>query len=233
MLKYEEINSPLHPRNLLIFLHGYNGNLQDHSQILSWLQRYFPQDTIIAPQAPEICDKNPEKLQWFGMLKYDKDNIRTQPQTNVSEIYAIYNQAFAEINKRSEEINSFISEQQKLHNLTDSQTYIIGFSQGAMLAIFSALSRPTKISGVFALSGLVAAAAELDKNIRSRPPVFLYHGEKDQKVQFKTAEFSLTWLTEHKIKASLQTYPELSHHVTESEIKNIAEIISYSDKHML
>ena len=52
-------------------------------------------------------------------------------------------------------MNSFIDEQQKLWNISDENTYIMGFSQGAMISIYTSLTRKTKLAGCIAVAGIM------------------------------------------------------------------------------
>ena len=214
------------PQNLVIFLHGYNGNPADHQYAIDWLKQYLQQSILIVPEAPEICDKNPQKKQWFGMLKYDAANRRSQPETTVAEIMDIYNAAAPEIASRAQMLNQFISDLQQQFNIDNAHTYLIGFSQGAMLTVWTALTRPQKIAGGFVLSGLIAAEETLADKVESQPPLYLYHGQDDMKVQYKTLDFSAQWLQQRQIPLKVQTYTDLAHRINEAEIKSIADIIN-------
>ena len=75
------------------------------------------------------------------------------------------------------------------------------------------------------LSGLVAGVDELSKNIKSKPSIYLFHGQKDAKVQYKTLSSTSLWLKEHGIDFQTFIYPELAHKVIEDEIIKISEII--------
>lgn len=214
------------PRKLVIFLHGYNGTPQDHEYVIDWLKSQLKDSLLIIPLAPEISDKNPEKRQWFGMLQYDAENLRAHPQTSSKRIFTIYNSAAQDVDHRSSEINQFIDQLQQQHQISDSQTYLLGFSQGAMLTIYTALSRQHSLAAAFALSGLIAGSKLLNQKISSRPPLYLFHGEQDMKVQYKTLPDSISWLQKHHIEPIVQTYPELAHRVCEAEIKQISAIIN-------
>ncbi len=226
MLKYNHYILGDIPQNLVIFLHGYNGNPADHQYAIDWLKQYLQQSILVVPEAPEICDKNPDKRQWFGMLKYDAANRRSQPETTVAEIMDIYNAAAEEIVSRTQVLNDFISDMQQQFHIDNAHTYLIGFSQGAMLTVWTALTRPQKIAGGFVLSGLIAAEKTLSGKIESRPPLYLFHGVDDMKVQYKTLPFSEEWLKEHQITVQCRTFDDLAHRMNEDEIKMVADIIN-------
>lgn len=226
MLEAKQYQIGEQPQNLVIFLHGYNGTLDDHKYAIDWLRQYLQQAILITPQAPQICDKNPQKRQWFGMLKYDSENKRSNPQTPVEDIFAIYNDAALEIDFCAETINTFIDTQQRLFNIDDAHTFLIGFSQGAMLALYTALTRPEPLGGAFVLSGLVAGEFLLEQKISAEPQVYMFHGTADLKVQSKTFPHSVEWLENHQIPVKQHIYSGLAHRINEDEIMTIATIIN-------
>ncbi len=225
MFEFKQYEIGNHPQNLVVFLHGYNGDLADHQYAIDWLREHLNETILLTPQAPEICDKNPNKRQWFGVLKHDAKGRRTLAQTSVVDIFAIYEQAADEIKMQADAVNRFITEQQKKYNIDDAHTFLIGFSQGAMLAIYTALTRSQKIGAVFTFSGLVAGKDKLATQIQARPPFYLFHGEQDMKVQYKTLAESVDWLNKHQIKTQIKTYPNLTHHIDEDEIIIVAQTI--------
>ena len=214
------------PHSLVIFLHGYNGNLQDHQYAVDWLCSAIKSACIVTPEAPQQCDKNPDKKQWFGMLKYDPERRRSMPETPTDEIFAIYNKAREDIDACAADINEFITQMQQKFNIPDSRTYLIGFSQGAMLTIYTALTRRGPLAGAFSLSGLVAGSELLAGKITARPPLHLLHGENDLKVQYKTLPNSLLWLKQHGINARAKSFADLAHKINSEEINYIAAIIN-------
>lgn len=226
MFHYDAYNLNKKQANLVIFLHGYNGSIADHRYAVDWLNEKLDNAYIIVPQAPEICDKNPQKYQWFGMIKYDPEKKRNQPETSSQDIFKIYNAAGRDIDAQAHNINAFIDEMQANLHIKDSRTFLIGFSQGAMLTIYTALTRKKTLGGAFALSGLVAGTELLQKQILSRPDIYLFHGENDIKVQYKTLPDTMKWLTDHQINTAVRTYAGLDHRMVEDEIETIAQKIN-------
>jgi len=228
MFDFKQYNLGENPQNLVIFLHGYNGNLEDHQYAVDWLNEYLQSAILLTPQAPEVCDKNPSKRQWFGMLKHDPEYRRINPAVSNEDIFAIYNFAGEQIDACAAQINDFITSQQQRLNIDDKNTFLIGFSQGAMLSIYCALSRSSSLGGVFVLSGLIAGEAKLAQKIHSRPPLYLFHGVNDLKVQYKTLTSTVDWLHCHNIEVQSKIYHDLAHRINEDEIKFIAAKIAES-----
>ena len=226
MLEYDVYLLGEKTENLVIFLQGYNGTIATHQYAIDWLTDGLQDAVLIVPHAPEISDKNPERFQWFGMLKYDANNLRTKPETSTEEIFAIYNRTANDMDRCAYEINSFINDMQKIYQIEDKHTFLCGFSQGAMLTIYTALTRPTELGGAFVLSGLVAGADSLAAKIRSRPQMYMFHGKDDLRVQFKTLEQSQKLLTEHNVPLQIQVFDNLEHKMSEEEIAFIADKIN-------
>lgn len=226
MFEYDSYITGEQPDKLVIFLHGYNGTIATHQYALDWFKQYVQNAVIIAPHAPQISDKNPERRQWFGLRKYDAANTRSQPQTSVEDIFDIYNRAAPEIDSCAAQINNFIDTIQQKYGIDDAHTFLCGFSQGAMLTIYTALSRATVLGGAFALSGLAAGVDLLQTKIKAHPPLYLFHGEDDLRVQYKTLPTTLAWLKKNNIPANVQTYAGLDHRMKEEEIRLIADIIN-------
>ena len=226
MLDYDVYLLGEKTENLVIFLHGYNGTIATHQYAIDWLVNDLQDAVLIAPHAPEISDKNPERFQWFGMLKYDANNSRAQPETSTEEIFEIYNRTANDMDRCAYEINAFIDDMQKIYQVDDKHTFLCGFSQGAMLTIYTSLTRPNELGGAFVLSGLVAGADSLSSKIRSRPQTYMFHGRKDWRVQFKTLKYSQRWLNERDIPLQVQVYDDLEHKMNEEEMAFVADKIN-------
>ncbi len=231
MFEYVVKNFGNKSSSLVIFLHGYNGCVEDHAYALDWLKQYLPNSLLIVPIAPEICDKNPDKKQWFGMKKYDPENIRFDEKISAEDIFEIYSRTQPEISKRAAEINEFISEVQKKYNVDSENVFLIGFSQGAMLALYSALKSKKNLGGVFALSGLIAGAQKLSEKIIGVSPIYLFHGMEDHKVQYKTLALTEKWFDERKINYEAFVYEHLAHKICEDEVIKISQIIQNKSTH--
>lgn len=233
MFNYNEYGNVDNPYKLLIFLHGYDSNAATNLPDILPLTEKIAAACLVLPQSSQTSDKHANTFQWFSLLKHDSNQTRRNPQTSCAEIYNIYNAPAAEIAQQAHELNNFIDKLQKKHNISNSNTYLIGFSQGAMMALYTGLSRSQSIGGIFALSGLVAGSAKLSAEICSYPPVYLYHGKQDNIVQYKTFATTAEWLQKHHVQFQAFTYPQLAHRIIPAEINNIAHIISDSDMRKL
>ncbi len=101
---------------------------------------------------------------------------------------------------------------------------LAGFSQGAAMALHTALRYAQPLAGVIALSGYLPLAAALEAEAHSanaRTPIFLAHGNQDNVVPLRLAENTRTVLERNKYVVTWRTYP-MPHSVCAQEIGDVA-----------
>ena len=64
----------------VIFCHGYGGDGKDISLLANYWRNYLPKTIFLCPDAPEICQVNPQGYQWFD-LSSDKEEIILEKTT--------------------------------------------------------------------------------------------------------------------------------------------------------
>ena len=206
-------------------MHGYNNTYEEMLHIYNALLLKTQNLAIVAPVGKKISTKDNKRHSWWKVSGFDIEGKRLMSETPVEEIADIYNQVGQELLLTATEINDFIDNIQKQYNFTDKQTYIAGFSQGAMLGIWTSLIRKNKIGGCFSCSGLVAANVHLNDKIKSKPKVYLMHGKQDKQVQYKCMDYSVDTLKTLGVDAIAVTYENLDHEVSNEEIDFIASEI--------
>lgn len=216
------------PNALLIFLHGYNNSREDMAYIYSYLSQQMPHLLIAAPEGAYASMQDPARKSWYKLSGFDSEGRRRSAETPMSEIAAIYDRAGDALAETAHKINQYIDEIQKQYGFTDSQTFLAGFSQGAMLAIWTALIRLHPLAGCFSVAGLAAANRILDSQIVSRPPMYLLHGTADEKVLFKCLPFTEDWLNKVQVPVKAQSYEGLDHTVSYAEMDFMTDIIKQS-----
>ena len=214
------------PQKLLIFLHGYNNTLLEMKPFLETLSNTVQGLVVAAPQGKSHSDKEPNRKSWYKISGFDAGGRRLKEETSVEEIADIYNQAAPILSVTAREMNAYIDDVQKKYGLDDEHTYIAGFSQGAMLAIWTALIRKCNLAGCFALSGLAAAHQALDSQLASSPKVYLFHGLKDKQVLFKCLPYTKQWLENKKIPVYVQILENTGHEICPQELAFMANIMN-------
>ncbi len=225
VFEYQYFPSTESATRLLVFLHGYNNTRDEMRPIYEYLQQLLPDLAIVAPEGRHTSQKDPARKSWYKVSGFDSENRRRFEETPVEEIARIYNQAGQKLFETAMDINFFIDDMQKKYNFRDRNTYIAGFSQGAMLAIWSALIRMQELAGCFSFSGLAAADEHLDHQIVSRPMVYLLHGKKDQTVLFKCLDYTKKWLQQENIPVAVKAFDTLNHQISREELDFVSRII--------
>lgn len=188
-------------KKLVIFLHGYGATGND----LFSLTPYFADSLLgdayfIAPDAPYPFELSPSfGRQWFGLSDRSEESLLKGVQ-NASEI-----------------LTNFITEKLSELNLKFKDVILIGFSQGSMLAMHTALYAKETIPCVIAYSGALIAP-HLLKSTTAKPHICLIHGEDDQVVPFESFEQTLLELQQAGIPVQAFSRKDLGHGIDEAGI---------------
>jgi len=148
-------------KSLVILLHGYGSNGEDLIGLAPYWQQALPDTAFASPNAPQECPGAPMGYQWFPITRLDPD------------------EAYKGVSSAEPILNSFIDAELEKHGLDDSQLVLVGFSQGTMMSLHTALRRPKPVAGVMGFSGALAGPDHLEAEIKSKPPVMLIHGDQD------------------------------------------------------
>ena len=167
-----ELDGPrLAPRSgpaqqLVVFLHGYGADGNDLIEIGRAWQQHLPHAAFVSPHAPERCGQAPVGRQWFTLTFRDP------------------NERWVGVNKAAPLLQRFIEAELARHKLPPSALALVGFSQGTMMVLHVGLRRATAPAAIVGYSGLLVLppdgnAKAFAAEIKSRPPVLLVHGDRD------------------------------------------------------
>lgn len=150
---------------LVVFLHGYGADGNDLIELGRAWQGLLPQAAFVSPHAPERCLQSPGR-QWFSLTFRDPD------------------ERWRGCNKAGPALEAFLDSELERRNLRASALALVGFSQGTMMALHVGLRRATAPAAIVGYSGLLVLPPDVDAEafaaeIKSRPPVLLVHGDRD------------------------------------------------------
>ncbi len=222
---YKYISRSDNPEKWMFFLHGYNNTQDEMLHIYEGLLTKVKGLAIVAPVGNYTSSTDEKRKSWWKISGFDIEGKRLKQETPVEEIANIYNQVGKVLLKTANELNEFIDNFQNKYKFTDSQTYIGGFSQGAMLGIWTSLIRKHAIKGCFSCSGLVAANTYLYNKICAKPNVYLLHGKQDKQVLYKCMDYNLKTLENIGVKTEAITFKSLAHEVSQEEVNFMADIL--------
>ena len=149
------------PKNAVILCHGYGGDGNDISILANYWKNFLPDTMFVCPDAPEICKVNPSGFQWFDLM--DQTDDETLSKSLIAE----------------KKLDNFINEVTSQNNLSLNDIALVGFSQGCMISLQTALKKRDKIKCLIGYSGKILNIKHLNQNINSKPEIFLMHGDKD------------------------------------------------------
>ncbi|MDA0985981.1 MAG: alpha/beta fold hydrolase [Bacteroidetes bacterium] len=176
------------PAPLLIMLHGYGSNEKDLFQFADKLDERL---IILSLRAPQQLGHN--QYQWFA-LNYSDEVIDAD---------------LDQAQKSCELLSNFIDEAILKFNADPKKIFLLGFSQGAMIAFHTALIYPEKIFSVLALSGRLTsmsfdkrAADDKLKHLK----IFISHGINDEIIPINRARNTKALLEKLPIEINYNEY---------------------------
>src|SRR5438128_3705532 len=154
-------------RQLVVFLHGYGADGNDLIEIGRAWQGLLPNAAFVSPHAPEPCGQVPTGRQWFPLTFRDP------------------HERWRGVNKAAPLLEKFLDAELARRQLPPSALALVGFSQGTMMALHAGLRRTATPIAIVGYSGVFVVPPDLDEpqklavEIRSRPPILLVHGDRD------------------------------------------------------
>lgn len=207
---YRNLNGPEYfpqsgenPKKAVIILHGVGADGENLMGIVPHLADILPDAYFIAPNGPEQYSDGSESVngsygyQWFSLWDRSYDQLKQG------------------VTEASETLKAFIDEVKERHNLEYKDIVLIGFSQGCMTALHTALrmDKDKQIAGMLGFSGGMIANQLEENEITSKPPVCLVHGEADPVVPFDRSLYAEEILSGLGVNIKAHLIPNLPHSI--------------------
>lgn len=182
--KVEQENPPL-----LVLLHGYGSNEED---LFSFASELPDELLIISARAP--YDMNFGGFTWYAITLDAND-----------EKFSDLDEARKSLTK----IADFVDYIKVTYKTDPNNTFLLGFSQGAILSYALSLNYPNKVNHVIALSGYInddLAPSELSK-LNIETDYYISHGSVDQVLPVEWARKAPEYLNANNLQNVYSEYP--------------------------
>lgn len=151
------------PRQAVVLLHGYGSDGNDLIGLASHWRDALPDALFVAPNGPARCEGFGEGYQWFE-IDFAGDRLASR-QTGVLLARPILEQ--------------FLNDMWAQTGILPQDTLLVGFSQGAMMALHVGLSLQHTLMGIVAFAGALLPPEGFGTTDFGQPPVCLVHGDVD------------------------------------------------------
>lgn len=194
---------------LLLLLHGFGSNEADLFALAPYLDARL---LIVSPRAPLEMAAN--AYGWF--------NIGFTPQGIVADE--------TQFKQSLKLLRKFIDELIDVYEADAECVYLAGFSQGAVMSLAFALTRPEKVAGVIAMSGSFPAQMlthETDTQTLARLRVLVTHGLYDAVLPVEQGRAIRERLSALPLELTYREYP-MGHEVSAESLRDVSSWLSES-----
>ena len=192
-------------QQLLVLHHGVGASAQNLVPLGQRLAAQFPNAFIVSVQAPYASDISPSGAQWFSVQGITEENRPAR----VAEVMP----AFID-NLRHWQKNSGVDA---------SATAVLGFSQGAIMALEAAQAQAGLAGRIVALSGRYA---QLPDHAPEKTTLHLIHGKSDPVIHYGNCVAAAERLVALGGDVTADVIPYLGHEITSEVMDLVVERFS-------
>ena len=192
-------------RQLVVLLHGVGADGHDLIDLAAAWAPALPDAAFAAPDGPEPYDDQvaggaSEGLgrQWFSLADHTPAVV------------------LAGAVRAAPLLDTYVAAELARLELAADAVALMGFSQGAMMALHAGLRRRPPPRGILAYSGLLLDTPDLAAACTGHPPTLLVHGEEDGMVPFARAQASEAALRRLGIPLQTLWRPGLGHAIDDA-----------------
>lgn len=183
------------PDSLVILVHGFGANGADLIGLAPYWRDAIPGAAFVSPDAPDVCPGSVGGYQWWPIGGFGPA------------------ERLAGVERAATFLNPFIDQELERLGLGEDRLVLVGFSQGTMLSLHTALARPRPVAGVIGYSGLLIDEDGLPNRLQSRPPILLIHGDADPVVPFAAFERAKAALERNGLPLETYVAPGVGHSI--------------------
>lgn len=186
------------PHQLVVLCHGVGADGHDLIDLAPTWSHALPDALFVAPDAPQRYDQGPTGRQWFSLQDRTPAVLDAAARQAAPLLLAYIDAELAQA------------------GLPPDAVAMMGFSQGAMMALHAGLRRRPPPCGILAYSGALLDTPGLAAECTGHPPVLLVHGQEDDVVPFARAGAAESALVRLGIPVQTLWCPKLGHGIDDA-----------------
>lgn len=190
------------PDSLVLLLHGVGADGADLIGLAEPLGVALPHAAFWAPDAPEPCDFAPWGRQWFPLGEREPHVLLAGARRAGPWLAAEAARVAAERGV--------------------ARIALLGFSQGAMVALQAGLRMAPAPLAIVAIAGRALDAAEMT----ARPKVLLLHGAADAVVPAEANRAAEAVLRQAGVAVEAEIEPGLGHGISDAQVARAADFLA-------
>lgn len=179
-------------KQLFILLHGVGASAGDLVPLAHKFGAVFPNAAFLLPEGTYPFDGGGNGRQWFSIRGVTEEN---RP---------------ARVAEAMPDLLNLVSREQARFNILQSDTALVGFSQGAIMALEFSKTHDGKVGRVIAFSGRYAKLPDQAPELTT---LHLLHGENDPVIPVTHAHAAYNKLMELNGDATLNTASSVGHEI--------------------
>lgn len=200
-------------RSTVIWLHGLGATNEDfasqtpHLGLSESVKFILPQ----APIRPITWNDGMEMPGWYDIVSTDPDAPEDYDGVAMS----------------ADLLRAFIRNERE-QGIPSQNIFIVGFSQGGAMALYTGLTHPERLGGIVGLSTYLPVAANLalDRSVASQnTPILMAHGTEDPTVDYAFGKKSQMVLRDWDYHVDWSEYP-IEHTVDEAVFARVVDWLS-------
>jgi phospholipase/carboxylesterase len=193
-------------KQLVVLLHGLGADGNDLIELGQQWREWLPDAAFVAPHAPDPCSNVPMGREWFPLTLTDPREF------------------WRGVTYAAPSLEAFLDRELARHSLPPSKLALVGFSQGAMMALHLGLRRRSAPAAILGYSGLLVledgkGPESLKPAAGTAPPILLIHGARDDVVPVEMFLFSKAALGAAEIPCQWHLSAGLGHGIDEEGLR--------------
>jgi phospholipase/carboxylesterase len=187
------------PKQLVVLCHGLGADAYDLIDLAPAWAHACPDALFASVHAPFPHDSGFGR-QWWSVADRSPPIVEAGVRTAAPYLHA------------------FIDAELLRLGLPATAYAIMGFSQGAMMSLFTGLRRPTGPAAILAFSGALIAPDSLVAELANHAPVLLVHGDADEAVPVSRSHDAEATLQAAGVPVDAHYIPRLGHGIDDTAI---------------